>query len=64
MKESRFQGGQGGASKKSPQGEVEESMSGWKDAEALQDDLQSLGFTPSLTKPEMEKEVGRRRAHS
>ena len=26
--------------------------------------LQSLGFTPSLAKPEMEKEVGRRRARS
>ena len=32
------------------------------DAKALQDDLQSLGFTPSLAKPEMGKEVGRRRA--
>ena len=32
------------------------------DAKALQDDLQSLGFTSSLAKPEMGKEVGRRRA--
>ena len=40
------------------------SMSGWVDAKALQDDLQSLGFTPSLVKPEMGKEVGRRRARS
>ena len=31
---------------------------------ALQDDLQNLGFTPDLTKPEMGKEVGRRRPHS
>ena len=31
---------------------------------ALQDDLQSLNFTPSLAKPEIGKEVGRRRAHS
>ena len=30
----------------------------------LQDDLQSLGFTPSLAKPEIGKEVGRRRARS
>ena len=34
------------------------------DAKALQDDLQSLGFTPSLAKPEIGKEVGRRRARS
>ena len=34
------------------------------DAKALQDDLQSLGFTPSLAKPEIGKEVGRRRACS
>ena len=32
------------------------------DAKALQDDLESLGFTPSLAKPEIGKEVGRRRA--
>ena len=31
---------------------------------SLQDDLQSLGFTPSLAKPEIGKEVGRRRACS
>ena len=34
------------------------------DAKALQDDLQSLCFTPSLAKPEVGKEVGRQRAHS
>ena len=34
------------------------------DTKALQEDLQSLDFTPSLAKPEMEKEVGRRRARS
>ena len=34
------------------------------DAKALQDDLQSPGFTPSLSEPEMEKEVGRRRTRS
>ena len=38
-----------------------ERVSGLK---ALQDDLQSLGFTPSLAKPEIGKEVGRRRARS
>ena len=27
----------------------------------LQDDVQSLGFTPRLAKPEIEKKVGRRR---
>ena len=32
------------------------------DANAIQDDLQSLGFTSSLAKREMGKEVGRRRA--
>ena len=34
------------------------------DAKPLQDDVQSLGFTPSLAKPETGKEVGRRRARS
>ena len=33
-------------------------------ARAVQDDLQSLGFTPSLAKPEIAKEVGMRRARS
>ena len=32
------------------------------DAKALQDDLQNLGFTPSLAKPEMGKEVVRQKA--
>ena len=39
-------------------------MSGRVYAKALQEDLQSLGFTLSLAKPEMEKEVERRRARS
>ena len=34
------------------------------DAKVLQNDLQSLGFTPSLAKPETGKEAGRRRACS
>ena len=64
MNEGRFQGGQGGQARKASLEQVEESMSGWVDARALQDDLQSLGFTPSLAKPEIGKEVGRRRARS
>ena len=32
------------------------------DAKALEEDLQSLGFTPSLAKPETGKEVGRQSA--
>ena len=38
-----------------------ERVSGRKSS---QDDLQSLGFTPSLAKPEMGKKVGRQRARS
>ena len=34
------------------------------DAKALQDDLQSLGFTPSLAKPEIGKEFRGQRARS
>ena len=44
--------------------QVEGSKSGRVDAKALQDNLQSLGFTPSLAKPEIGKEVGRHRARS
>ena len=33
------------------------------DAKALQDDVQSLCFTPSIAKPEMGKEVGKVSAH-
>ena len=58
MKEGRFQGGEEGQARKASLGDVEGSMSEWMDAKALQDDLQSLGFTPSLTKPEIGKEVG------
>ena len=59
-----FQGGEGGQARRASLGEVEGSMSGWVDARALQENLQSLSFTPSLAKPEMEKEFGRRRARS
>ena len=31
------------------------------DVKALQDDLQSLGFTPNLAKSEMEKKVGKQK---
>ena len=55
----RFQGEEEEQARKAFLGEVEGSMSGWVDAKALQDDLQSLGFTPSLAKPEIGKEVGR-----
>ena len=64
VKEGRFRGGKGGQARRASLEEVEGSMSGWVDAKALQDDLQSLGFTPSLAKPEIGKEVERRRAHS
>ena len=64
VKQGRFQGGEEDQAKRAFLGEVEGSMSGSVDAKAFQDDLQSLEFTPSLTKPEMGKKVGRRRAHS
>ena len=64
VKESRFQGGEGRHAKRISLVEVEESMSGRVDAKALLEDLQSLGFTPSQAKPEMGKDVGRRRTHS
>ena len=63
LKEGRFQGEEGQARRVSL-GEVEGSMSKGVDAKALQDDLQCFGFTPSLAKPEMRKEFGRRRARS
>ena len=58
VKEGKFQGERGQA-KTATLREIEGSMSGRVDAKALQQDPQSLGFTPSLAKPEMEKEVGR-----
>ena len=64
VNEGRFQGGEGGRARNASLGEVQESMTGRVDAKALQDDLQSLGFTPSLAKPEIGKEVGRRRTRS
>ena len=61
--EGRFLGGEGEQAKRVSI-EVEGSMSGRVDAKACQEDLQSLGFTPSLAKPEMGKEFKRQRARS
>ena len=64
VREGRFQGGKGRHTRRASLDEVEGSISRLVDAKALLDNLQSLGFTPSLAKPEIEREVGRRRAHS
>ena len=64
VKKSWFQGGEGGKARKVFLGKEEGSMSGWVNAKALQDDLQSLGSTLCLAKPKMEKEVGRRGTRS
>ena len=57
--EGSFQGGEGGQANRTFIGE---SMSGLVHPKALQEDLQSLAFTPSLAKPEMGKKGGRRSA--
>ena len=54
----------GRASKKSLPGESRRKHQRMSRRNTLQDDLQSLGFTPSLAKPEIGKEVGRQRARS
>ena len=64
VKEGKFQRGEGGKVRKASLGEVEGNMSRCVNTKAPQDDLQSFGFTPSQPEPEMEKEVGRRRARS
>ena len=64
VKKSSFQEGEGGQARRASQGEVGASMSGSLDAKAIQKDLQSIGFTPSLAKPAMGKEVERRRVSS
>ena len=64
MNEGRFQGEEGGQARRSSLEQVEGSMSGLVDAKALQDDLHSIGFTPSLVKPEIGKKVERRRFRS
>ena len=50
--------GEGGQARRASLGDVDGSMSECVDAKALQDYLQSLGFTASLAKPEIGKEVG------
>ena len=62
LKEGRFQRGKRASKKSLPRsrGKHEQDV----DAKALQDNLQILGFTPSLAKPEIGKEVGRQRARS
>ena len=52
VNEGRFQGGMRRQARRASLEQAEGSMSGWVDAKALQDDLQSLGFTLSLAKPE------------
>ena len=64
VNESRFRGGEGGQARRASLGDVKGIISGWVDAKALQKDVESLGFIPGLTKPEMAKEVGRRKASS
>ena len=64
VNENRFQRGEEGQARKVSLGEVEESLSGKMDAKALQEDLESLGFTPSLDKLEMGIDFGRQRARS
>ena len=64
VNEGRFQREKEGQAKRASPREVERSMSERVDAKALQDDLQSLGFTSSQAKPEIGKEVGRRRSRS
>ena len=59
MKEGRFQREKGGKARRASLEQVAGSMSRCVGAKALQDDLQSLGFTPSLAKPEIGNEVGR-----
>ena len=58
VNEGKFQGGKGGTARRASLEQVERSMSGCVDAKALQDDLQSLGFTPCLAKPEIEGRLG------
>ena len=64
VKEDRFQRGEKAHARSSSLGGVGGDNSKWVDAKALQEDLQSLGFTSSLDKSEMGKEVRKRRARS
>ena len=60
LKKGRYHGGEGGQARRSLHWK-EESVSVLVDLTSLQEDLQSFGFAISLDKPEMKKEVGRRR---
>ena len=55
VKKGRFREEKKGQAKRASLGAVEEIMSRQVDAKALQDDLQSFGFTPGVAKPEIEK---------
>ena len=56
-----FHGREGGQAKETCLGEVAKSVKRYVDANLLQENLESLGFTSSVAKPEIEKGVGRRR---
>ena len=60
----RFPGKKKGHARRASLEQVQGSMSRCVDAKPLQDDLQSLGFTPSLAKPEIGKEVEREKTCS
>ena len=64
VKKGRFQGGKGRQAKRISLEEAEGSMRRKMEAKALKKDLRTLRFTPSLVKPKMGNEVGRRRARS
>ena len=60
VNEGKFQGGKGEQARRGRR--KHERVSGRKSSPERS--AQSLGFTPSLAKPEIGKEVGRRRARS
>ena len=57
VKVGRLQGGEEEQAKRISPGEVEESTSRLVEAQAFQEDLKSFGFTQSLAKPKIEKEL-------
>ena len=64
VNEGGFQSGEGGKAKRTYLGKVGENMSELMNAKALQEDLGSRVFTPSLATPEIGKEIERQRARS
>ena len=64
VKEGRFQERDSRKARRASLAEVKGSMSCVSGRKALRDDLWSLGFTPILAKPEMEKGIGKRRTRS